>query len=353
MQVKIINPSNDNRWDEFVESHSKGTVFHLSNWARVIQRSYGYVPYYFIIEDSDKKISAGCPFFLIKSWLTGNRLVCLPFTDYCNPLVDSGESLESLLSMVKDYIGNRAVIQVRTVMTTNSEKDVFRMRGFSEWSYHKTFFINLSDDLEVIRKRFDRKAVRQAITRSMRRGVYVERASTEKDLEGLHKLIVATRKKLGSIPQPYRFFQNLWGVMLTNNLGFLLLAKYNGVPIAGAVFLTYKGTIFPKYNGSDKRFLKFQPNNLLYWSAIEWGVKNGYKRFDFGRTSPDNLGLIAFKRRWGSEEVDLPYYYWPVVKGVTSTEEKSLKYRMVSGVLRRTPAIFSRAAGQLLYKHLG
>ncbi|MCK4330061.1 peptidoglycan bridge formation glycyltransferase FemA/FemB family protein [candidate division WOR-3 bacterium] len=353
MQVKIIDPSKYKRWDEFVDNHPQGTVFHLSNWARVIQKSYGYIPYYFILEDSNKKIKAGCPFFLIKSWLTGNRLVCLPFSDYCDPLIDSKQSLDLLLGAIKNYVKDSTVIQLRTLSTKNLEKDIFLKQGFSEWSYYKTFLINLCGGLELVRKRFDRKAVRQAITKSIRSGVHIERGNTEGDLVEHYKLITATRKKLGVIPQPYRFFQNLWQIMITKNLGFLLLAKYNGIPVASAIFLTYKGTIFPKFNGSDQRFLNLQPNNLLYWSAIEWGVKNGYACFDFGRTSPDNSGLIAFKRRWGTEERDLSYYYWPVVKGITSTELKSLKYRMITSVLRRTPTVISRAAGELLYKHLG
>ena len=102
MQVKTVDPSKDKRWDEFVKSHPEGTVFHLSAWARVLQKTYGYIPYYFILEDSDEKIKAGCPFFLIKSWLAGNRLVCLPFTDVCFPLVTSDRDIESFF-----FIGQR------------------------------------------------------------------------------------------------------------------------------------------------------------------------------------------------------------------------------------------------------
>lgn len=353
MQAKIIDPSKDKRWDEFVGNHPQGTVFHLSAWARVLQKTYGYIPYYFILEDSNRKIKEGCPFFLIKSWLTGNRLVCLPFSDYCNPLINSKQSLDLLLDAIKNYVKYSMVIQLRMLTTKSLEKNIFLKQGFKEWSYYKTSLINLCDDLELVRKRFHRKAVRQAITKSIRSGVYIERGNTEKALVEHYKLIVATRKKLGVVPQPYRFFQNLWQIMITKNLGFLLLAKYRGIPIASAIFFTYKGTIFPKFNGSDQRFLNLQPNNLLYWSAIEWGVKNGYKCFDFGRTSPDNTGLMAFKQRWGSQEIDLPYYYWPAIKGVTSTEEKNLKYKIISSVLRRMPTSVSRAAGELLYKHLG
>jgi len=41
MQAKIIDPSKDKRCDEFVANYSQGTEFHLSKWARVIQKTYG------------------------------------------------------------------------------------------------------------------------------------------------------------------------------------------------------------------------------------------------------------------------------------------------------------------------
>jgi len=41
MQAKIIDPSKKKRWDEFVANRPQGTAFHISNWARVTQKTYG------------------------------------------------------------------------------------------------------------------------------------------------------------------------------------------------------------------------------------------------------------------------------------------------------------------------
>jgi len=41
MRIRSIHPSKAKRWDEFVRNHSKGTVLHLSNWAKVPQKTYG------------------------------------------------------------------------------------------------------------------------------------------------------------------------------------------------------------------------------------------------------------------------------------------------------------------------
>ncbi len=349
MQVKIIDPSKDKRWDEFADNHPQGTVFHLSNWARVLQKTYGYIPCYFILEDSDKKIKAGCPFFLIKSWVTGDRLVCLPFTDACFPLVTSDEDFGSLFSTVvekakrekADYIEVRG--ECPSVLLENLH--------FENRTYYKLFKLDLSPGTDSLWKGL--KTVRNPIRGAKRANLKIKKSETEKDMRNFYLLNLTTRKKHGILPQPYDFFKNIWQELVSNGLGFVLIAKYKSISIAGGVFFIYKDTIYYKFNASDRNYLQYHPNHLLQWQAIQYSCQNGYKYLDFGRAAPDNLGLIFFKRRWGMEEINLPYYYWPTVKGVTYTEQKSLKYRMITSVLRRTPTAVSKTAGELFYKYLG
>ncbi len=350
MPVKIIDPSKDKRWDEFVTNHSQGTVFHLSNWARVLQKTYGYIPCYFILEDSDKKIKAGCPFFLVKSWLTGNRLVCLPFTDACFPLVTSNEDIKSLFSAAiekakrekTDYIEVRG--ECPSVLLQNLH--------FENRTYYKLFKLDLSPGTDSLWKGL-KKTVRNPIRGAKRANLKIEKSETERGMRDFYLLNLATRKKHGIPPQPYDFFENIWHELILNGLGFVLLAKYKSIPIAGDVLLTHKDTIYDKFNASDNNYLKYRPNHLIQWHAIQHGCQNGFRYLDLGRTSPDNPGLISFKRRWGTEEIDLPYYYWPTVKGVTSTKQKSLKYRTITFVMQQTPTTISRVAGRLFYRHLG
>jgi lipid II:glycine glycyltransferase (peptidoglycan interpeptide bridge formation enzyme) len=60
-------------------------------------------------------------------------------------------------------------------------------------------------------------------------------------------------------------------------------------------------------NASNSEFLKFQPNNLLYWSIIEWSKKNSYLIFDLGgyqlnaKKGSKLHEINKFKERWGGE----------------------------------------------------
>jgi len=350
MRLTTIDIFEARRWDEFVASHPQGTAFHLSNWGRVLQRTYQYTPYYVILEDHDREIKAGCPFFLIKSWVTGTRLVCLPFTDACYPLVTSGEDIETLLSAAIEKAKKEKAdhIEVR-----GPHPHVFlRNSDFENHTYYKAFRLDLSRGIDHLWKGLH-KTTRRHVRRAEKAKLKIERSESEKAMRDFYLLNLATRKKHGIPPQPYDFFENIWRELILTGLASVSLVKYKSTSIAGGVFLAHGDTIYYKFNASDRNYLQYRPNHFLVWDAIQYGCERGYKFLDGGRTSPDNVGLASFKRSWGMQEIDLPYYYWPTIKGVSSTKQRSLKYRMMTSLMRRAPTTIFRVAGELLCKHLG
>src|ERR1700691_3307943 len=92
-----LDPTTDARWSRFVELHSKASVFHTVGWLQTLQRTYGYEPLAFTTSPPDGKLENGIAFCYVNSWLTGRRLVSLPFSDHCELLCDSSEDLKFLL----------------------------------------------------------------------------------------------------------------------------------------------------------------------------------------------------------------------------------------------------------------
>ena len=68
-----IDPLADPRWDEFLATHPRGSVWHSSAWVRVTQRTYGYRPAHLAFE-RDGALEGILPLVLVDSRLTGRRL---------------------------------------------------------------------------------------------------------------------------------------------------------------------------------------------------------------------------------------------------------------------------------------
>src|SRR5437773_993502 len=96
--VYTFNPTEDPRWAEFVQRHPRASVFHTPGWLEALRRTYGYEPIVYTTSPPSAELANGLVFCRVRSWLTGNRIVSLPFSDHCEVLVDNSADLGDLLS---------------------------------------------------------------------------------------------------------------------------------------------------------------------------------------------------------------------------------------------------------------
>jgi lipid II:glycine glycyltransferase (peptidoglycan interpeptide bridge formation enzyme) len=224
--------------------------------------------------------------------------------------------------------------------------------GLKRHVYHSLYLIDLEPDADKLKKRFHHSVTR-GIHQAEKRGVSVRITRAEVDIDRFYKLNVATRKKLGVLPQPHTFFKAIFRHVISQDRGFVLLAEWEGKVIGGILFLTHGDTIYYKFNASDESHLQKRPNHLAIWEALRHACANNYRYFDFGRCAPEEESLRLFKARWGAREVDLPYYYYPGIKGFNAASQNSLRYRAMRLLSTVAPSFAFKAAGTVLYKHIG
>ncbi len=97
MSIHTIDPLSDRRWDDLVARHPNASAFHQRGWLEALARTYGYEPVVFTTSSPTAELKNGLVFCRVKSWLTGSRLVSLPFSDHCEPICDSTEEMKTLI----------------------------------------------------------------------------------------------------------------------------------------------------------------------------------------------------------------------------------------------------------------
>ena len=80
------------------------TLFHSKEWLAALQRTYGYRPSVLTTSRPGERLTDGLVFCRVQSWLTGRRLVSVPFSDHCTPLIDSQEEFGCLLSGLRQEV---------------------------------------------------------------------------------------------------------------------------------------------------------------------------------------------------------------------------------------------------------
>jgi CelD/BcsL family acetyltransferase involved in cellulose biosynthesis len=332
----------DPRWLEFVEGCSMATAFHHPSWANMLARCYRYRTFALAKTDRASEIIAGLPVIEVRTALGRRRWVSLPFTDECAPLARSTTDCSALAEelTIAQREADVSSLEVRSPLEGPEQ---------SRSLVAVTHSLRLASDPDTLSRGFKRSSVRREIRKAERDGVEIRQSDSQSALtETFYRLHLATRRRLGVPTQPRRYFELLWTEILQPGLGFVLLAYVKDVPIAGAVFLNWNGTVTHKYGASDSSYWHLHPNHLLIWTAIRWGCQNGYQTFDFGRSDLTSKGLREFKESWGSQEEPLIY---------TTLGDRAVRlgsgrmHAAVGAVLRQSPTWVSRMMGELLYRY--
>jgi CelD/BcsL family acetyltransferase involved in cellulose biosynthesis len=350
MRINIIDPTTEPRWDEFLDNQPNALVFHTSAWARVIMEVYGYIPRYLVMEDTEGKYIAGLPLFLIRSRLTGTRLVCLPFSDYCYPLANDANNLIPLLEKAKEEMTDQGAsyLEIRGWHSGEPPANL----EFTPFRYHLTHCLDLKPGIDVLERNLHTNA-RRSVRKASKENITLRTAETEEDLKRFYKLNVITRKKNRVLPQPYSFFQSLFRHLVPEGMANIMMAEWEGKLITAGFFLTYKDTVLYKYSASDSRYIHKCANHLVIWETIKQACDSGCRLLDFGRCSPENEGLRAFKKRWSADESEYPYYFYPSISGVPTLMGDNLRYKIMNVFTMLMPSFASEAIGSILFKHMG
>jgi len=351
MKLLIIDPSTDPRWDSFVERHPLGTLYHRSCWKEILQRTFGYAPLYCVLEDAERNIVGGMALAFVRSVLTGNRLVSLPFADYCDPLVGSEEDFRALLSGIVQSVQGRKSRFIK--LCTADPPIALPAFGFQQAVTYKNHLVPTDRPLDQIRSSVISTSRRNMIRKAQKLGVRVVRADNEGDLEEFLLMYLRTRKGHGLLPMPFRFFRNLWKEFSPKGQAYLHVAKLGPRSIAGMFLLRDSKMLYALSAASIEEYLSYRPNDLLYWEAIELASREGLPFVDFGRTAEGNHGLLQFKREWGSTERDLRHYLMPL-KGHRHWRMEGLaSHDGLRRLVKRMPDPLLKIGGDVLYRHLG
>jgi Acetyltransferase (GNAT) domain len=346
MAVYKVDPCSDPRWPQFLQQHPCASVFHTPQWLDTLKQTYKYEPILLTTSSPDVPITNGIVLCRVNSWLTGRRLVSLPFSDHCEPLGQTPDSLSEILSFAQNEVDSehQKYVELRPAFPGSLGHSGFV--ATEQFCYHR---VDLGFSLDRLFKNLHKTCFQQRIKRAQREGLTYEVGRGESHLERFYRLLLLTRQRHGLPPQPIHWFRNL-----VRNLGdgaTIRLVSKAGQPIAGILTLSYKKSLLYKYGCSDAQHHRYGGMPLLLWKAIEDAHASGANEFDLGRSDRDNLGLITFKDGLGATRSSLEYFRYcarPILPG-----HRSWKTRVASRVLQKVPPVLLASAGQFLYKHAG
>jgi hypothetical protein len=349
LAIHNINPLSDRRWDALISQHPKASAFHQRGWLEALARTYGYEPVVFTTSPPGAALQNGLLYCRVNSWLTGKRLVSLPFSDHNEPICDGPEDLCALVAYSQESLSQRHWQYVELRPTSDEFGKIGEPLGFCPVGRYFLHVLNLRPELDEIFRGLHKDSVQRRVRRAERAGVVEKCGSSDELLSDFYALLVKTRSRHSLPPPPRSWFQNL--ILCHDKALEIRVAYQDNRPIAAILTLRFRDTAYFKYGCSDAEFNKLGATPWLLWRAIVAAKSSGALEFDLGRTEEDNKGLLAFKNHWVPNNKRLTYWRYP---GVSSLDlARGWKLRMAKHVFSQMSGRLLQLTGNLVYRHIG
>ena len=344
MSVYTFNPLQDPRWAEFVGRHELATVFHSAPWLEAIRRTYGYNFVVYTTSPPSSPLTNGIVLCRVHSWLTGRRMVSVPFSDHCDPLLDGLDAATEIAEELRKQLSSEKLDYIE--LRPRNELSV--ISGIQKTPPFYLHVVDLKPSSQELFRNLHKDCVQRKIRRAERESLVYESGNSELLLNAFYRLMIHTRRRHQLPPQPIQWFRNLVDCM-RDRLQIRVAFK-DGKEIASILTLKHKDTIVYKYGCSDAELQNLGATPLLFWKTIEEAKVEGLQYLDLGRSDTDNPGLIAFKDRLGAKSLMLSYLRWSKKQQSESRSQNPNPF--VKRLFAIMPDAVLQAAGRILYRHV-
>jgi len=275
-------------------SEKCSNLFVSPEWLKVIKDTYG-INFNAVVSDD---MSFMLPFCVIRDGFFSS-VKSIPFGDYTLNSCSKNQIEEALNLLKEKYPEN----YIETSIVTGEKPSI---NNFDLKKYGYLIQIDIQKWKE---SRDWKEAYERNIRNALNYGLAVKINKSLTGIEDFYKLHEQLRiNKFKKLPQPIRFFNNIYNEFFENDRGFLLEAWDKSKLIASWVILEHAKTLYYKFGASDTNYLHLRPNDLLFRSLMQYGSDKGLKTIDLGFSGATKSydGLIRFKSKEGG--VKTPIY---------------------------------------------
>ena len=178
--------------------------------------------------------------------------------------------------------------------------------------YKWTRVIDLSKSIEELKKDLEGRT-RYNVGLAERKGVTVTEENTPDGFETFYTLFSVTTKRQHFGGHTKHYHETIWNIFSQQGVSHVLVARYEGRPLAACELFLFKNVLYYTYAGSLDEDRSVKAMNALMWGVIEFGKAHGAQSLDlWGIAPPDDsssksewAGFSDFKKGYGGEAVPM------------------------------------------------
>lgn len=306
IQIRLATYADKVAWDDYVLNHANGTAYQLFAWRMAVEEAYAFKGFYLMAEDK-AGVCGLLPMIDFRIPLFGSTLISLPYCDAGGVLAEN-EKVEQALythaqSIAKQHSSDFHVraVQPLTEMTAN-QTDKVRM------------LLDLPQNPDQLLMNLKAK-VRSQVKKPVRDGLSTKTGASEL-IDEFYRVFAENMRTLGSPVHSRRWIESIVS-SYGDRARIVVVSTPDGAPAAAGVVLVHPSVMSVPWASSLRRYNRFNPNMLLYWTFLTLAIDAGCRCFDFGRSSMGE-GTYNFKAQWGATPKPL---FWQTLPHKTGTSK--------------------------------
>jgi FemAB-related protein (PEP-CTERM system-associated) len=303
-----MRPGETDAWDRYAERQAGATIYHTSAWKSVMEEGLGHQPYPLRAVAANGEYAGILPLFLVRG-IFGRRLVSVPMRDRGGLIADDPETASSLVRSALELSRDLRCKYLELRSLGALDEAVVNEHGLRCERYWMTTRVDLSPGPAMLWKRLDKDAIRWSIKKARRNQIRVAEDTSADGMLLFHDLFVATRTHMGIPPYPRSLFMAIWEHLVQTEKAVLFTIWNGSIPIHSMISLLSGDTFIPAYAAPQNFWRKLYPSEVMIWHTIEWACQRAFRVYDFGADSPEQSGLLWFKKKWGGVPHRMHYYF--------------------------------------------
>jgi FemAB-related protein (PEP-CTERM system-associated) len=350
IDVKQLTRSDQQIWDDYVNTSTKTTPYHRFAWGQAVERSYGFETLY-VGAFHENKLIGVMPLIRMGMPFRQKSLVSLPYCDGAGAVADTQEALSALIAFATNDLtkGTQEPVELRHADTTTVEPETL----VDGQKVRMLLSLAASPDEQManfkskLRSQI-RKAEKNGLTSKII--VYNDTGSFAQHLDEFYQVIAGNMRLLGSPVHSKAWFMSVLREYADN--AYIVMVYKEKIVVGGGIVLLNNNTASIPWASTNAEYNRLAPNMLLYWAVLNEAITKGAHVFDFGRSTV-NEGTYNFKKQWGSQPAPL---HWATYKNGVQQDVldigKSKLRELVEQIWRKLPLSLVNFVGPRIRKFI-
>jgi len=329
-------------WNRFVESVADAESYHPYDWRKVFESVFGHNCVYLIARDSNNNVNGILPLVQLKSLVFGNFFVSIPCFNYCGTLAATDAIRDELISAAWRIAEKLGASHVELRHRAGLKIDLpYRDDKVS-------MQLTLPESSDQLWQKFPSK-LRAQIRRPSKEGAVCEEGGVEL-LSEFYSVFSRNMRDLGTPVFPQELFREMCESFPKATR--LFVVRIDGKACAVGITYGFRERLEIPSASALREFNRVSVNMLLYWTVLKYAIREGYRTFDFGRSTVD-AGTYRFKKQWGAKPEQLHWHYClrPGAP-MPALNPQNAKYQLATKIWQRLPLGVANFLGPRIVRNL-